>query len=97
MSISIHVQFQPLTGTSSDGLVDARITNVTVLYAHPNNPNIFLNACTGTSGEICTCGVVDGSDTSCSLYLPLKDSLSSTDDIPLISVVLNVSNKDIND
>ena len=90
-------QYQPLTGTSSDGLVDAPITNVTVLYTDSNNPGIIINACTGTSGENCTCGDVDGSDTSCSLYLPLTDSLRSTDAVSMISVVLNVSNEGIKD
>ena len=92
------IQYQPLTGTTSDGLVDVPITNVTVLYTDPNNTDIFLNACANTSGEdeICTCGDVDGSDTSCSLYLPLTQSLSDTDDMSMISVVLNVSNEGIN-
>ena len=82
----IHfIQYQPLTGTTSDGLVDAPITNVTVLYTDPNNTDILHNACTNTSGEdeYCTCDNVNGSDiyiaTSCSLYLPLTDSLSDTD------------------
>ena len=95
MCIHFILQYQPLTGTTSDGLVDAPITNVTVLYTDPNNPDNLLNACTNTSGH-CTCGDVDGSDTSCSLYLPLTDSLSDTDDMSMISVVLNVSNKGIN-
>ena len=92
-------QYQPLTGTPSDGLVDAPITDVTVLYTDPNNPEILNSACTGIDGEdeTCTCGDVDVSDTSCSLYLPLTDSLSSTDDMSMISVVLNVSNNGIKD
>ena len=40
---------------------------------------------------------MNGSDTSCSLYLPLTDSLSDTDDMSMISVVLNVSNEGIKD
>ena len=92
----VYSQYQPLTGTSSDGLVDAPITNVTVLYTDPNSPEILNNACTGTNreNETCTCGNVGGSDTSCSLYLPLTDS---TDDMSMISVVLNVSNDGIKD
>ena len=66
-----------------DYIVDAPITNVTVLYTDPNNTDILLNACTNTSGEDehCTCDSVNGSNTSCSLYLPLTDSLSDTDDM----------------
>ena len=40
---------------------------------------------------------MNGSDTSCSLYLPLTDSLSDTDDMSMISVVLNVSNEGAKD
>ena len=40
---------------------------------------------------------MNGSDTSCSLYLPLTQSLSDTDDMSMISVVLNVSNEGIKD
>ena len=38
---------------------------------------------------------MNGSDTSCSLYLPLTDSLCDTDDMSMISVVFNVSNEGI--
>ena len=97
MCIHFILQYQPLNGTTSDGLNYALITNVTVLYTDPNNPDILLNACADTSGkdEDCTCGDVNGSDTSCSLYLPLTDSLRDTDDMSMISVVLNASNEGI--
>ena len=53
-----------------DYIVDAPITNVTVLYTDPNNTDILLNACTNTSGEDehCTCDSVNGHLALC-IYL----------------------------
>ena len=77
--------------------MDAPVTGVEVSYRDDDGSN--KNACVGISDAVChcdtmcTCGSVSVTDTSCSLYLPLRDGLQyeEDDDIP-VTVVVQVSN-----
>ena len=77
--------------------MDAPVTGVEVSYRDDDGSN--KNACVGVSDAMCpcdtmcTCGSVGVADTSCSLYLPLRDGLQYVaDDDVAIMVVVQVSN-----
>ena len=91
------IQYGESRPTTTSGLVDAPLTVVEVSYRDDDGSN--KNACVGVSDAVCacdtmcTCGSVGVADTSCSLYLPLRDGLQyeEDDDIP-VTVVVQVSN-----
>ena len=71
--------------------MDVPLTGVKVSYR--DDAGSSTNACVDVSDTMCTCGSVSVADTSCSLYLPLRDGLQyvADDDIP-VTVVVQVSN-----
>ena len=68
--------------------MDAPVTGVEVSYRDGDGSN--KNACVGISDTVCTCGSVSVTDTSCSLYLPLRDGYEEYYDD--VTVVVQVSN-----
>ena len=75
--------------------MDASVTGVEVSYRDDDGSN--KNACVGISDAVCscdtmcTCGNVGVADTSCSLYLPLRDNLQYEEDDD-VTVVVQISN-----
>ena len=69
--------------------MDAPVTGVEVSYRDSDGSN--KNACVGISDTMCTCGSGSVADTSCSLYLPLRDGLQYETDGD-VTVVVQVSN-----
>ena len=67
--------------------MDVPLTGVDVSYRDGDGSN--KNACVGISDTVCTCGSVSVTNTSCSLYLPLRDVYEEDDDV---TVVVQVSN-----
>ena len=79
--------------------MDAPVTGVEVSYRDHDGSN--KNACVGVSDAMCscdtmcTCGSVGVADTSCYLYLPLRDGhqYGEDDDVTVtVHVVVQVSN-----
>ena len=93
----LKIQYGESRPTTASGLVDAPLIGVEVSYRDDDESN--KKACVGISDAVCscdtmcTCGSVSVTDTSCSLYLPLRDGLQyeEDDDIP-VTVVVQVSN-----
>ena len=74
--------------------MDAPLTGVEVSYRDDDGSS--ENACVGVSDAMCTCGSITFTDTSCALYLSLRDGLQyETDDD--VTVVVKVSNGKTNE
>ena len=91
------IQYGESRPTTVSGLVDASVTGVEVSYRDHDGSS--KNACVGVSDAVCpcdtmcTCGSVSVADTSCSLYLPLRDGLQYVaDDNVTVTVVVQISN-----
>ena len=85
------IQYGDIRPTTASGLVDVPLTGVEVSYRDDDGSN--KNACVCISDTMCTCGSGSVADTSCSLYLPLRDGLQyEEDDDVAITVVVQVSN-----
>ena len=85
------VQYGDIRPTTASGLVDAPLTGVEIFYRDNGGSN--KNACVGVSDAMCTCVSVSVADTSCSLYLPLRDGLQYEEENDInVTVVVQVSN-----
>ena len=94
------IQYGESRPTTASGLVDASVTGVEVSYRDHDGSS--KNACVGISDAMChcdtmcTCGSVGVADTSCSLYLPLRDGHQYEED-DNVTVVVQVSNGKTNE